>query len=71
MSKGLNIENKLQQIEKEIKNLKYLFIFLLVIVTILTLFLIGKYVGIWGGAFIEDPNNPGLPLTQIILSWRC
>lgn len=59
-----NIES--QQMEKEIKKLKKLLVFFLIIVFILTLLLIGEYVMIWGGAFIEDPNNPGLPLIRIM-----
>lgn len=69
MSKELNIEDKIRQMKKEIKRLKYLLTFLIVIIVILTLLLIGEYVMIWGGAFIEDPNNLGFPLTQIILMW--
>ena len=60
------IRIEVNHLKKEIKKLKYMFIFILVVVVILTLLLIGKYVMIWGGAFIEDPNNLGFPLTRIL-----
>lgn len=60
------IRTEVNHLKKEIKKLKYLIVFILVIITILTLLLIGEYTMIWGGAFIEDPNNLGFPLTRIL-----
>lgn len=59
-------ENKItEQLEKKIKFLMYVIMFLVIIIAILTVLLIGDYVGLWGGVMIEDPNCPGLPLVYI------
>ncbi|KKN53981.1 hypothetical protein LCGC14_0597190 [marine sediment metagenome] len=57
-------ENKVEELKREIRLLRYVIIFLVIIVAILTVIVIGGYVSLWGGVMIKDPNL-GLDMINI------